>query len=1593
MADEVSVSSSSFDRDPIEQLADSFIGRFRAGERPSIEEYAVKYPDLAEEIRELLPALVELELNQSPDGTATGSIVESLPGSGDGAVPVPDQLGDYLILREIGRGGMGVVYEAVQQSLGRHVALKVLPQHSLAGSSHLERFRLEARAAARLHHTNIVPVFGVGEQQGVHFYAMQFIQGQGLDEVFEELRRLRGGQSPAVKPVEPPRTGMDRALALAATQGLLTGQFPAAEVVARPETGSDSSAALTQGSATDAGVGEFEPTSARSGLSGDSGMSTHSELSGTQAETQYYRSVARVGLQVAEGLAYAHSQGIVHRDIKPSNLLLDAKGTIWVTDFGLAKSEGTDALTHTGDIIGTLRYMAPERFDGWSDPRSDVYSLGVTLYELLTLQYLFQEPNRAKLIDRVMHDVPPSPRKLDRKVPRDLETIVLKAIAKEPGQRYASSEQMAEDLRRFLADKPVLARRTSPAEQAWRWCRRNKGLAAASALAIVGLVAAVVVLAISNARIARTSRDLATALDDKDGALKAARESETQTKSSAAERDRQRLRAEAGEAQARAAVDQFLTRVTEEALLKAPGLQPLRRDLLRSALTFYDEFLKQRGDEPGLRAAMADVHRRVGNIQRDLGDDNGRRKSFLTARSIYEVLVQEKPGDRDAQAGLADSQFRLGANSEAAKLYESLVKLDPKNPRYRHELASAYNSQANSQNDPQKVAEVLERIARHWPCVRASPGSFPTTPRPGPTWVRRSTTSASCSRGRATRRMHSRCISVRSNTMKPPLPRPPRSSSTPGSWGRVMAMWRGRSRVWGGKSRRSGRFRRPSSTGGAWSRENPEVPVFRARLYSDSLGFARSLVDVGRKAEAAEWFSLAARTMEDMPRKIGGDLYNLACAQALAATAVGEGPGGLTAEDSQERERLIAAAMDSLRRSIEMGAENAEKMRTHEDLAILRGRADFQSLVARKQAAEEAAALAKRGESGTGAEKLKAGQEALAARAKLALEDPRSRRHRADMAASQHAIGQVLTDLGRLDEAVKTLKEALASREALVKDESKDVRYQLDVGWTRLALGKVHWKALRFDQAHREWMSGLRAMEAALRDELDDSPARNELDAAWIDVADKLLRLELWEEAGALLDRAFRRNPASLTPFDGHSWHIQAMLRHQAGDSAGYRASCTEFFKQFKNAENKFNLYRACWSGPNALDDLKVLVPMVDADFARHRTDPWYILHAVMVHARAGDYAKALEIFQGGPPSFRESPSYAAHLALILHHLGRDDEARRSLSKSDQKFERAFRGMASEPLRSSLEDSIAVVVLEESIRREVHAELDGKPLADDPYFLLSRARVLGRMGREQEAEKAFAAALAIKPGDPQIVAASARVLAELGRDSGSQEARSRALSLFDQALAARPDDVELLRARAELRAQRGDWDKATADLGRLFASKESQSRWFVAGTWVVGPYPFDEAKLDSELARSLPPESNPDPRGPSSAPTARPPSRGNWPLSTPTATSTWRPGAAQGSGLHLRPRPRLRPRGPRRGRAGRQRRLAPLLVQWRADPGPAAVARCARPRARPPPRRVEYAPGQGIEPGICVLPESQAHHRLRRGRPRLRNLRGPTGLE
>jgi eukaryotic-like serine/threonine-protein kinase len=1453
--------SSDNERDPIELLADSFIGRFRSGERPSIEDYALKHPELADEIRAILPALVELELNQSPGGSVTGSLQAAIM---DPAAKAPRILGDYLILREIGRGGMGVVYEAVQQSLGRHVALKVLPQQSLAGSSHVDRFQLEARAAARLHHTNIVPVFGVGSQEGVHYYAMQFIQGQGLDEVFDELRRMRGGQSRDAAPVKSTRSATERSLAFEASRGLLTGRFGGdggdadeTEAKIRREAGDTLAATLTE----EGGAGG--PIS-RSASAAGSGISAHGELSGTGAETQYYRSVARVGLQVAEGLAYAHSEGILHRDIKPSNLLLDAKGTVWVTDFGLAKAEGTDALTQSGDIVGTLRYMAPERFDGWSDPRSDVYSMGVTLYEMLTLQYLFQEPNRVKLIDRVMHDTPVSPRKLDRTVPRDLETIILKAIAKEPAQRYASAEHMAEDLRRFLADRPVLARRSSPTEQAWRWCRRNPALATTSMLAIAGLVAAVVVLAFSNARIARTSRLLALALREKDGALKTARENEIQAKASTQEASSQRERAEAGEAQARAAVDEFLTRVTEDALLKAPGLQSLRRDLLSSALRFYEEFLKQHSDDPGLRVALGEVQLRVGKIQQDLGDGMGSRKSFLAARSIFAALSKETPDDRESQAGLAACQFRLAAIPEAIDLYEKLIALEPMNVRYRRNLAEAYNSQATGEPDDKKVAAVLEShrkaLALREGLVRESPDDPEARNNLGGTLNNLGVVLERQGHKQDSLAMYLRAI----EHGEAAFARAPQVVL----YGQYLGtQYRNAARVLQELGRHDEAirvFRRTIEHFSRLARENPDVPVFRARLHAQATELAQLLVAQGRKTEAVQWFGMAVRALEDQPRKTGLDLYNLACVHARVAAAMFEPQNVLTAEEVRERDRMIAAAIDSLRQSIEVGDKNATymaaDMAADKDLEILRGRPDFQALLARKKAAEDASSLLRREKSQTREEKLKAHQLSLAARAKMAEKDPRDRLHRADLAASQHAVGQVLTDLGRRDEAEKTLKEALAARQALAQEEPSNVRYRLDTGWTRLALAAIPWRALRLDQADREWKAAIGAFEAALREQPGDSPMWNELDDARMDVADKLLKLELWEDAAEPLDRVFRRHPASLAQRSGHPWMFHALLRLLAADPAGFRASCLKFFAEFRNVQDKSNLYRACIAGADALPalDLQFLAETAEQDLKRNPNKNWYLLFAAMARARAGDHRRGLELLDQTRAEYTPAVNPAAARAIILHHLGRGDEARKALADADRDVEQSYQNSLTAVLPVS-DTHTGTLLLREVLRREAHTLIDGKPAVDGAYCLLARARMLAHRGRDSEFEKALAVAMASPPADPQVIVAASRVLAEQDRESPARNAGARAFALLDKAISSSPNDVALLRARAELLAWQGEWDRSTVDLLRMFeVSKQSQPPWFVAGTWVVGPYPFDAKNRDAEFARSLPPESNPE---------------------------------------------------------------------------------------------------------------------------------------
>jgi serine/threonine protein kinase/WD40 repeat protein len=475
------------------ELAEEFLERYRKGERPTLREYIERRPDLAAEIREVFPAMAMLENIAVAD--------ESLADQAGGAAPAPtlQQLGDFRIIRAIGKGGMGAVYEAEQISLGRHVALKVLPHQAIADAKTRKRFEREARAAARLHHTNIVPVFGVGEHEGLPYYAMQFIQGLGLDIVLEELKRLKKsgsdmGQVASLQMTgaQVPTVGRDVS-AVVIARSLMTGKFqsdPAESMDEKHTTDRVSQVARSGVPAAEhsAGEGSLSASSGTLALSSSSIVLPGQSIGarGTQSKRKtYWHSIAQTGVQVAEALEYAHKQGIVHRDIKPSNLLLDTRGTVWVTDFGLAKTDDRQDLTHAGDVLGTLRYMPPEAFEGKADSRGDIYALGLTLYELLAFRPAFDEKDRNRLVKKVTTVEPVRLNRLNRHVPRDLVTIVHKAIARDPVHRYQTAADLAEDLKRFVEDRPVRARRITETERLWRWCRRNPlpaGLLAAMVL-------------------------------------------------------------------------------------------------------------------------------------------------------------------------------------------------------------------------------------------------------------------------------------------------------------------------------------------------------------------------------------------------------------------------------------------------------------------------------------------------------------------------------------------------------------------------------------------------------------------------------------------------------------------------------------------------------------------------------------------------------------------------------------------------------------------------------------------------------------------------------------------------------------------------------------------------------------------------------------------------------------------------------------------------------------------------------------------------------------------------------------------------------
>jgi serine/threonine protein kinase len=539
---------------------------------------------------------------------------------------------------------MGVVYEAEQISLGRRVALKVLPFAATMDPRQLQRFQNEARAAASLEHPHIVPVYGVGCDRAVHYYAMKFIDGQSLADLIRHERALSA--SGASHRPGCQASGVTSASASGVASAPRVSDALALGALPQPRSQETAVAARTERAPRDAAS---------------------------------FRQIAEWGIQAAEALEHAHSLGIVHRDIKPANLMLDVHGKLWITDFGLARTAADPGLTMMGDLLGTLRYMSPEQAlakHGLVDHRTDIYSLGVTLYELLTREPVWGETDRQELFRCIVDEEPKPPRRINRSIPPELETILLKAMEKNPADRYATAQALADDLQRYLTNEPIQARRSSVVQRARKVIRRHPGVTVTAALAIVaGLLLGIAGLAVN---------------------YRMVREEQIRTKDALNHAEREKAIAQAVRYFLR---DKLLaqadSRTQANALLKSgkPGdlkPDPTIRDLLnRAALELAPD--KIEGQFPGQPLVQAELLKTVGEAYGAIGEYKAAISHLQRARDVQiRELAADHPDTLATITSLARTYLDARNLTEAARSFEQVRdrRIETLGPEHPDTLAS-----------------------------------------------------------------------------------------------------------------------------------------------------------------------------------------------------------------------------------------------------------------------------------------------------------------------------------------------------------------------------------------------------------------------------------------------------------------------------------------------------------------------------------------------------------------------------------------------------------------------------------------------------------------------------------------------------------------------------------------------------------------------------------------------------------------------------------------------------------------------------------------------------------------------------------------
>jgi eukaryotic-like serine/threonine-protein kinase len=920
--------------------------RLREQEQPTAGEYLATYPCYGPQIEK---AFSELKKSTQKGADSSESLLPQAqlqPNPGEsptlnhgfpanlGPGTHIRYLGDYELLEELGRGGMGVVCKARQLSLNRLVAVKMILAGVLATEADVQRFHAEAEAAAGLDHPGIVPVFEVGQYSGYHYFSMGYVEGQSLS------RRI------AESPLPP-------------------------------------------------------------------------------------REAARIMAQVAEAVEYAHSKGVIHRDLKPANVLLDPTSQARVTDFGLAKRlDQESSLSISGTLVGTPSYMPPEQASGQVkrvDIRSDVYSLGATLYAMLSGRPPFQADNWSDTCLQVVHQEPIPPRQLNPKLPRDLETVCLKCLEKDPRRRYASARELADELGRYLRGEPIHARPIGRPERLWRWCRRNPIVAVLSAsialLLVLGTLVSTyyAVAATNSAREATKARSLA---------------------------EKEKDRATGNFKMASEAVKTFYTQVADDPRLAPHGLEDLRRSLLESANKFYEKLINQESSDSGMQHERLEALFSRGNIERALNNRSQAENAYKNTIATANQLIQAHGSDSDYRYFVAGSHQNLGmiyrasgklqqAKTEFKKaidMWMEMVKEHPNEHNYQQALGGSYcdlgtacsdaGESAGAENAYTAAVDVLERVTKVHPDMLTSQLFLATSQ------SNLGNMHAKMGRAAAAESAHGKAVAI-FEMLAAKDPKEPRyQDRLAAAYGNLALIYESA----GQAEKQESVLLKSLKIREVLAREHPAVPSYKAdlALVNNSLGIM--YYNAKRIEKAKECDEKALVLWQDLA---AGDTTAPEYQNGMASSYRDL---GTVYQEGRQYEKAEEAYKKAIAREAALAEEHRDVPQYRVLLAQVYNCLGYLYRDMDKPKKKEAEA---------------AYSQALAIRKALAQEHPNDRNRQNDLAISLYNWGNVCCDARRTKEAETSHREALAIRRTLAEKYPAVPEYQINLAFSQYVLARL----------------------------------------------------------------------------------------------------------------------------------------------------------------------------------------------------------------------------------------------------------------------------------------------------------------------------------------------------------------------------------------------------------------------------------------------------------------------------------------------------------------------------------------------------------